>query len=654
MGTSGRSDPHASVDDRQWLFDRVPGAIYRCEIDASRRIVELSEGVAAFTGRSAAEFLDGRTRWADVVAPDDRQTLPETVMDRAVPGREFSFEYRVVHVDGTIRWVHDSSRVVVDANGRRCLVGVLIDVTAGVIERKRAEEALRDSEGRYRTAFCATPDAVNVNRSSDGLFLDVNEGFVRNTGWSAEELVGKKTSRDIGIWVDMADRQRLIETLGRHGYCTNLEAVFRRKDGGTLTCLMSAGMMSYRGEPCILSVTRDITEIRRGERARRELEEQLQQAQKLESLGVLAGGVAHDFNNILMAVLGHAELALDELSPMSGARGSLTEIVTAARRAAELCRQMLAYSGRATFAVERVDLRELVEEMLHLLKTSISKKAVLNVQIDPGLPPIEADPTQIRQVVMNLVLNASEAIGDRNGVIALSASAVQCDEKSFEGVEPGATLRSGWHVQLEVADTGAGMTPEVRSRIFEPFFTTKFSGRGLGLAALLGIVRAHHGAIKVQSEPGKGSRFTLLFPVLAETGLGAPLAAETPQNGWRGSGTVLFADDEESLCLLAAKMLRRLGYRVITAKDGLEAVSLFRSRRAEIDLVILDLTMPRLDGAQAFAELRALDPDVRVVLASGYTPEDVSSRAGVQGLAGVLQKPYTLSRMRDVLSNLAR
>jgi two-component system, cell cycle sensor histidine kinase and response regulator CckA len=757
------------------VFDHVPGVIYRCEIEAPWRMFEVSGGVTAITGRPAADFVDCVVHWADVIAPEDLAPLLEPVENRALPGREFHLEYRIAHVDGSVRWVHDSGRVVLDAGGRPCLAGVILDVTAareseaalretaqqlrfvfdrspvgaalvapdarfvkvndafqrfvgytegelrrmsfaelthpdhlaqdleqvqrlargeieryeedkryvrkdGVVvwgrvsvglvchddgrpryflpiiqditKRKRAEEALRDSEERYRAVFCTTPDSVNINRMSDGLYLDVNDGFLQGTGWTYDELVGKKTSTEIGIWADPADRQRLVGALKRDGYCQNLEAVFRRKDGSTLVGLMSAGFMTYRGEPCILSVTRDITEFRRGEEERHNLEHQLQQAQKLESLGVLAGGIAHDFNNILMAVLGHAELALEELSPMSAARGSVGEIVTAARRAGDLCRQMLAYSGRASFAVERVNLPELVQEMLHLLKTSISKKALLNVQIEQGLPAIKADPSQIRQIVMNLVLNASEAIGDRSGVIALSAGAARCDREWLRAAEPGGSLQEGLYVQLEVSDTGCGMAPDVRARIFEPFFTTKFSGRGLGLAALLGIVRAHHGAIRVHSEVGKGSRFTLVFPALEDVDDASAGPPEAAQPVWRGSGTVLFADDEESLRALGSRMLERLGYRVITACDGREAVEIYRARQAEIDLVILDLTMPHLDGGQAFGKLRAIDPNVRVVLASGYSPEDVASRIGGDALVGVLQKPYTLSRMRDLLSAL--
>jgi CheY-like chemotaxis protein len=293
-----------------------------------------------------------------------------------------------------------------------------------------------------------------------------------------------------------------------------------------------------------------------------------------------------------------------------------------------------------------------VDEMLHLLKTSLSKRVVLNVQVDRAVPLIKADPGQIRQIVMNLIINASEAIGDRDGVIALSATAVECDERYLRATELAVDLTPGLYVQLDVTDTGCGMTAETRARIFEPFFTTKFSGRGLGLAAVLGIVRAHRGAIKVASEPGKGSMFSVLFPAVEEDGEAARSGDPAASIAWRGAGTVLLADDEDGLRALGARMLERLGFTVITVADGQEAVEVYAARRAEIAFVILDLTMPRLDGAQAFARLLQMDPGVRVILASGYAHEDLAARFAGTGLAGVLQKPYALAQVRQMLMSL--
>ena len=270
------------------------------------------------------------------------------------------------------------------------------------------------------------------------------------------------------------------------------------------------------GPPACRVTVRDITDRKRAEEEKRSLEWQAQKALEMENLSVLAGGIAHDFNNLLMVALGNAELALYEISPISPARGNLTKITTAVRRAADLCRQMLAYAGKASFAPERVGLRELVEEMTHLLEAAISKKAALNLDLERGLPPIQTDPSQIRQVVMNLIINASEAIGDRAGVIGVSVGTTRCDEEYLREAELRGDLEPGLYVHLEVTDTGSGMDAETRSHIFEPFFSTKFKGRGLGLAAVLGIVRANKGTLRVHSEPEMGTTFKILFPALAD------------------------------------------------------------------------------------------------------------------------------------------
>jgi two-component system cell cycle sensor histidine kinase/response regulator CckA len=300
--------------------------------------------------------------------------------------------------------------------------------------------------------------------------------------------------------------------------------------------------------------------------------------------------------------------------------------------------------------LERVGLRELVEEMAHLLEAAISKKTVLTLNLERGLPEIEADPSQIRQIVMNLIINGGEAIGDRDGVITVSAGATRCDEKRLREYEPREGLPPGLYAWLEVTDNGAGMDAKTRSRIFEPFFSTKFTGRGLGLAVVLGIVRSHKGAIKVSSEPGKGTTFKVIFPALEDTVEKAGQGEPSPMADWRGKGTVLLVDDEESLLALGARMLESIGFTALTAANGEEAVDLYRKRGKEIDLVLMDLAMPGMDGTEAFDQLRRLDPDVRVVLASGYGREDVLSRFEGKDLSGVLQKPYTLANLRESLA----
>lgn len=515
-----------------------------------------------------------------------------------------------------------------------------------------AEEALRASHNRYSQLFRSMVTGLALHevildedgRPRDYRFLEVNPAFERLTGLRAEDLVGRTVLEVLPgtepIWIEKYGRVATTgETIHFESYSRELHRHYE--------------VTAYTPEPGrFVTIFQDVTGRKQAEEERQKLEQKIQQTQKLESLGVLAGGIAHDFNNILMAVLGHAELALDQLPPTAGARGNIREIETAARRAAELCRQMLAYSGRASITTERVSLSDLIEEIAQLLKTSVSKKAILNLHLERGLPCVQADPSQIRQVVMNLILNASEAIGDRSGVITVTVGATRCDKSYLSQTFLENDLPAGLYIHLEVSDTGEGMDPKTMRRIFEPFFTTKFAGRGLGLAAVLGIVRSHKGALRVYSEPGKGTTFKVLFPALdiAEcAGVGGEVAGGAD---WRGSGTVLLVDDEPTLRALGSMMLERLGFTVLTASDGLEAVATYRERGGEIGLVLLDMTMPHMDGAQAFAELRQIDPKVRVVLTSGYSEEDVAARFAGRSLGGVLQKPFTVAKLRQILADL--
>jgi len=387
---------------------------------------------------------------------------------------------------------------------------------------------------------------------------------------------------------------------------------------------------------------------------RRRLDDKLQQAQKLESLGVLAGGIAHDFNNLLTGILGNADLALLELSPESPAREEIGQIRLASTRAADLTRQMLAYAGRGRFVSEILDLSKVVEEMLHLLESSICKQAALHCDLAPDLPAIEGDPGQIRQVVMNLITNASDALEEQPGLLSLRTGICELDGGDPLLLQEDAREGGGPHVFLEVSDTGCGMDAETRARMFDPFFTTKFPGRGLGLAAMLGIVRSHRGAVRVESEPGRGTTCRVLFPV-------AERATETddtlaPDRAWRpGHGTVLVIDDEEQVRRLARRALRRAGFEVLTAADGDEGLAAFRKHGGEIVAVLLDRTMPRLGGVEVLRSLRALAPATPVLLSSGYEWSALHGEGSAPRPDGFLQKPYTARELVEaVLALLER
>lgn len=385
------------------------------------------------------------------------------------------------------------------------------------------------------------------------------------------------------------------------------------------------------------------------EEERNRLESKIQQTQKLESLGVLAGGIAHDFNNILMAIIGNADLALMRISPESPAKENIRKIEQAAGRAADLARQMLAYSGKGKFVLEVLDLNRLLEEMLHMLEVSISKKSVLRLNLHRPLPTVEGDATQIRQIFMNLVINASEAIGDKSGVIAITTGCMACDNTYLKDIWLDENITEGLYVYVEIADTGTGMTHATLSKIFDPFFTTKFAGRGLGMSAVLGIIRGHKGAIKVYSEPGKGSSFKILLPASEKPA--ELFNCETHSSSWKGSGKVLLVDDEETVRGIGSDMLKELGFEAVTADDGREAIKKFNDN-PDICFVILDLTMPHMDGEQCYRELHQINPDIKVIMSSGFNEQEVSQKFVGRGLAGFIQKPYKMSVLRDVIMKI--
>ena len=382
----------------------------------------------------------------------------------------------------------------------------------------------------------------------------------------------------------------------------------------------------------------EIIERELAEDERRRVYVKLQHAQKLESLGVLAGGIAHDFNNLLVGILGNAGLALEELPADSPARQTIGDIETAALRAADLTRQLLAYAGKGQFVLRRINLEHLVEEMADLLQTAVGKAVRLEYRFARGLPPVEGDPAQLRQVVINLITNASEAIGSAGGTVRLGTGVVTADRAYLTEAQLGAGLPEGRYVFIEVEDDGVGMDAATQARIFDPFFSTKFTGRGLGLAAVLGIVRSHRGAIRLTSAPGRGTTFRVLFPGQDAFAQDAAAAGE-PERA-RGSGTVLIVDDEAGVRDVARRILETRGLTVRTASSGAEAVRIVREAGDAIDAVLLDLTMPGMDGAETFVELQRVRPGLKVVLSSGYSQELTLPQIGQPGLAGFIQKPY--------------
>jgi len=643
LDISERKRSERELRESEWFLQRAQHVAHigSYRFNVAKGTWNASEALDALFGIKEGFHRD-LAGWLSLVHPDDREDMHRYMVDDVIgAGHDFDRRYRIVRAsDGSVRWVHGMGELERDASGQLVtMIGIIQDVTDSALK----EQALRDSEERFRRIFELIPGPVTL-ADTDGTIIACNDGFCTAVGYERQEVLGKKTSQ-MSTWVDPHQRDALYADMAQGKSVDWLEFKIRRRDGQIRTMQLSARPFDLGGKTVVLSVGRDVTE-------QRNLEQQMLHSQKLESLGVLAGGIAHDFNNLLTGILGNADLAKTEMSPLAPSRTSLEGIEIAARRAADLCRQLLAYSGRGRFIIEPLDLRELVEEMGHLLLVSISKKVVLKYHFSAGIPAVEADATQLRQVIMNLIVNASEAIGERSGVISVTVGLAHCEADYLKGCFGADKLVPGDFVYLEVADTGHGMDKPTMDRIFDPFFSTKFTGRGLGLAAVLGIMRGHHGAIKVYSELSRGTTFKLLFPA-SESSASKLQPKSTVSAGYHGSGKILLADDEETIRNLGRRMLQRAGFGVIVAADGREAIEKFASNKDSISLVILDLTMPHFDGEACYREMRRVQPGVKVILSSGYNEQDVVNRFAGKGLAGFVQKPYTteelLAKIREAL-----
>ncbi|QVW34630.1 PAS domain S-box protein [Geobacter sulfurreducens] len=603
------------------------------------RIKWIGGALNAISGYSSEEMF-ARGCWLSIVHPDDKHPTAEALASLK-PGDIRDISFRIIAKDESIRWITDSCQCEQGATeDELILYGAASDTT----DRKKAEALLHLT----RASVNAVSDAI-FWITPDARFVDVNEAACRTLGYSREELLNRGVF-DVDpdsppeVWAQHFPELRRQGTL-------RFESRHRTKDGRIIPVEIVANYIRHDNDEFNCAVVRDITERKRAEEEHESLEKQLLHAQKLESLGVLAGGIAHDFNNILTAIVGNTDLALMRLNPESPVRDNLARIERAANRASDLAKQMLAYSGKGKFVIEPIDLNRLVEEMTHMLQVSISKKAVLRFNFADSLPTVDADATQLRQIIMNLVINASEAIADKSGVIAISTGCMQCDRKYLSNAWLNESIPEGLYVWLEVADTGCGMDRETVSKIFDPFFTTKFTGRGLGMAAVLGIVRGHKGAIRVYSEPGRGTTFKVLLPA-GDKPKDLFNGDQQKQAVWKGCGTVLLVDDEETVIGIGAEMLKELGFDVLTAMDGREALEVFAQHQEKICCIILDLTMPHLDGEQTFRELRQLKPDVKVIMSSGYNEQEINQRFAGKGLAGFIQKPYRLSMLKETIRNV--
>jgi two-component system, cell cycle sensor histidine kinase and response regulator CckA len=509
---------------------------------------------------------------------------------------------------------------------------------------KQTEIELRVSEEKFRTF---------IEEAFEGFVLLDEFGSVIEWNKANEQITGLKRREVIGrpVWEiqfrmvlpehrtsELLDHLRAtIQEALRTGdspvFNRTLEVPFHRADGTKGYMLQTAFPIRLQTGFRIGAVYRDITE-------RKHSEELMRHTQRMESLGLLAGGIAHDFNNLLQAVLGQTTLALKALPSSHPVRENIEKATKATERAAQLTQQLLAYSGRGKFEIRSLNLNTFLQDNMHMLQVSLGKNVILQSQFGNPLPTIEVDPGQLQQIVMNLIINANEAIGDQAGLITVTTSLqsiVEADRRWRQ--RTGETLAVGNYVVLEVSDTGCGMTRETVEKIFDPFFTTKFTGRGLGLAAVIGIVKGHKGGLEVESTLGEGTTFRVAFPAgLSEAIQEKP--AEVADEELQLEGTILIVDDEDFVREAAKNILELNGLTILTAANGGTALEMFRGLQDAVDVVLLDLSMPGISGEETFRRLKEICPNVQVILTSGYSESEATAKLTGQDLAGFIQKPY--------------
>ncbi len=621
---------------------RKSEAQYRNLVETSRDLIWSMdlEGRWTFVNNAARtiygyepEEMMGRPM-VDFAHPEQRTRTLE-ILDEIRAGKpRFRFETQHLRKDGTPVHLSVSVIPIRDDYGQVvACTGTSTDITY----RRQAEERLREAHDRFASLVARMPLGYIV-WSPEFRVLEWNPAATSIFGYPPEQALGQSAAELLVPEEGRAEFSEMARRVLRGEPCSGTMLVNRRQDGERIKCEWHCTPLpDVHGRiQGVVTLVRDVSE-------RERLESQLRQSQKLESLGVLAGGVAHDFNNLLVGIMGNASLAMEQLPPQSPLRPLLERVVNAGRRATDLTQRMLAYAGRATCDVQLMDLNALVREMVDFAAAAIPKNVALRVDAQPDLPLLQADSGQLQQVIMNLVINAAEAIGEAAGSVTVATWSETLDARRIATEFPNHDLQPGLYVVLEVRDTGCGMTPEVQSRIFDPFFTTKFAGRGLGLSAILGIVRAHRGAITVSSQVGVGTVFRVLFPAVARRAKveAPPQKAPTLPRG----ATVLVIDDEEDIRDVVEAVLSRRGVKVLTAADGRQALELFRRQADDIDVVLLDMNMPGLSGEAVFRALREIRPDVRVILSTGYSEQEAALRFADAPLAGFVHKPYTATSL---------
>jgi|GEM_PF-2885906 len=573
---------------------------------------------------------------ADIIVAEDAAKAHAMMTQKCNQGGSTVYELTAIDMQGKRHTLEINSSLVMQAGRAVAVQGVARDIT----RRKQAESML-------------TLLQQAIHASNESIMILDNQGQIAFTNPAAASLYKKPIDALVGTSAASlrgghngdATHHDIISTISCGKNWSGEMTIHPPAGEKTLVARRISPIMDEQGvvhhQVCI---DRDIT-------AEKRHSEQLEHTQRLESLGILAGGIAHDFNNLLTAIMGNAAMAERNMEETAPAKPYLARIEESSQLAAGLCKQMLAYAGKGRFIVKPVNLSSLIEEMTRLMEVSIEKNVVIKYHLAENLPAVEADAAQLQQIILNLITNANEAIGSKSGVISFATGVMHADRSYLSQTITDQELPEGRYVFIEVSDTGCGMDATVMHKIFDPFFTTKFTGRGLGMSAVLGIVRGHQGALRIYSEVGKGTTFKVLLPVSSQD-YAQQQARQTDTKYWHSGGTVLVVDDEETVREVATMLLEEMGFKTLSAVDGLDALQLYRKHQSEIVVVLLDMTMPKLDGKECFRELRRINSDVKVILSSGYNEQDATSRFVGQGLAGFLQKPYSPEALHEKIRNL--
>jgi two-component system, cell cycle sensor histidine kinase and response regulator CckA len=622
------------------LMENLPGMVYRCRNDRSWTMTFVSEGCVSLTGYAPQDLVGNRIlSFNDLIHPDDREMVREQVQNAVRKHCPYQLQYRIQAAAGNEKWVWEQGTGIYSDEGELlALEGFINDIT----ERKTAEVLVKASEEKYRALVNNIQDGVFILQGSKLKFA--NEALARMIGYSAAEMADLEFLPLIApeyreLTADRYQKRQAGETVE-----SEYEFDILHKDGSTrLTVNLNIGVINYQGKTASLGTIKDITDKKRAAQERKKLESQLQQAHKMEAIGTLAGGIAHDFNNLLMGILGNATLTLMNMDPGHPGYDRLKNIEKYVQSGADLTRQLLGFARGGKFEVKPTNLNELIQRTCEMFGRT-KKEITISLNLQKDIWTVDVDRGQIEQVLLNFYVNAWQAMPE-GGNLLLQTANETLDDSYIQAF----SVIPGNYVKFSITDTGVGMDSNTQKRVFEPFFTTKEKGRGtgLGLASAYGIIKNHGGFINVYSEKGRGTSFTVFLPASTNR---ASIEKNVPEPVVKGSGMVLLVDDEQMILDVGGQMLEKLGYQVLTAPNGKEAIKLFERHKDHIVLVILDMIMPVMGGSETFDKLKSLHPTLKVLLSSGYAVDGQASDILKRGCNGFIQKPFNLEQLSIKIS----